>query len=339
MEGEKLCFRVGVAALAAATLIRLFTGGVLGAVVEHLTTPEAAAAILFLETGKVMRPAQPAPQQETQPTQPPETEAQALQEPQSIAQAVFAEADAELVEVNNYSGKTADVAELIQKPLNWQLQQQAPTVLILHSHGTESYTKTEDYKETTKYRTRNTDYNVVSVGERLAQVLEAGGIKVIHDTCMHDEPSYSNSYSHARTSTKEYLEKYPSVSLVLDIHRDAVENKEGEQVKMTAETTLGTAAQLMLVVGTNARLSHGDWPENMALAVKLHALLEKNYPGICRPISFRAQRFNQDLSPGALIVEVGAAGNDRQEALLAAEILGKTILSMAQGSVTADSTR
>jgi stage II sporulation protein P len=249
------------------------------------------------------------------------------------------ETDAEFVDVNNYSGKTADVKALLQKPLSWQLQQAEPTVLILHSHGTESYRKTEDYKETAKYRTGNTDYNVVSVGARLAQVLEAGGVKVIHDTCMHDELSYNNSYSHARTSTKEYLEKYPSVFLVLDIHRDAVENKQGEQVKFTVNTEKGTAAQLMLVVGTNARLSHGDWPENMALAVKLHALLEKSYPGICRPISFRAQRFNQDLSPGALIVEVGAAGNDRQEALLSAEILGQTILSMAQGTVTADSTR
>lgn len=340
METEKICFRVGFAALALATLFRLGAGGTLGAVIETLATPEAASVILFLESGRVIRPADPKSQQQsTQPTQPPETVSQTPQKSETVAQAVFAPADATLVDVKNSSGKTADVKELLQKPLNWQLQQQVPTVLILHSHGTESYTKTEDYKETTKYRTRNSDYNVVSVGARLAQVLEAGGIKVIHDTVMHDEDSYNNSYNHARASTKEYLKKYPSVSLVLDIHRDAVENKKGEQVKFTAKTEKGTAAQLMLVVGTNARLKHTDWPENMALAVKLHALLEKNYPGICRPISFRKQRFNQDLSTGALIVEVGTAGNDRQEALLAAEILGQTILSMAQGAVTADSTK
>ena len=340
METEKICFRAGVAALALATLFRLGADGALGAVMETLATPEAAGVILFLESGRVVRPAEPKQQQQsTQPTAAPETVSQVPQETQPAALAVFAPSDEAFVEVNNYSGKTADVKELLQKPLNWQLQQQEPTVLILHSHGTESYTKTEDYKETTKYRTRDSDYNVVSVGARLAQVLEAGGVRVIHDTVMHDESSYNNSYNHARASTKEYLEKYPSVSLVLDIHRDAVENKNGEQVKFTAKTEKGTSAQLMLVVGTNARLKHTDWPENMALAVKLHALLEKNYPGICRPISFRAQRFNQDLSPGALIVEVGTAGNDRQEALLAAEILGETILSMAQGAVTEDSTR
>lgn len=332
MQVEKLCFRVGMAALALATLIKVCSGGVLKTVAEKISTPEVAGVLLFLESGRVVRPQSPTL---PQPTQPEET--QIPEEP--VALPVFGEEDAVLVDVKNYSGKEADVVALLGRPLSWQLKQSQPTVLILHSHGTESYTKTEDYKETTKYRTENTDYNVVSVGARLAQVLENGGVQVVHDQIMHDSPSYSKSYSHARAQTKENLEKYPSVSLVLDIHRDAVENKSGQQVKFTVETEKGTAAQLMLVVGTDARLSHADWPENMALAVKLHALLEKKYPGICRPISFRAQRFNQDLSPGALIIEVGSAGNSRQEALLAAEILGETILELSQGTATADSTR
>ena len=90
----------------------------------------------------------------------------------------------------------------------------------------------------------------------------------------------------------------------------------------------------MLVVGTDVRLSHPQWPENMSLAVKLHALLERNFPGICRPISFRSQRFNQDLSPGALLVEVGAAGNTHAQALEAARVLGKTLLELSKGCVT-----
>lgn len=331
MQAEKLCFQVGVAALVLAVVVRLGSNGVLGKAVEKLSTPEAMSVMLFLETGRVLRPAEPTVPQPT--TQPEETQPEQLP-----AVPVFGQADALLVDVNNYSGKEADVEALLQKPLNWQLKQSQPTVLILHSHGTESYTKTEDYKETTKYRTENTDYNVVSVGTRLAQVLEDGGVKVVHDKIMHDAPSYNNSYSHARAETKKNLAKYPSVSLVLDIHRDAVENKSGQQVKFTVETEKGTAAQLMLVVGTDARLTHADWPENMAMAVKLHALLEKKYPGICRPISFRSQRFNQDLSPGALIVEVGAAGNSRQEALLAVEILGQAVLELAQGAAIADST-
>ena len=333
MQIEKVCFRAGVAALALALCVRLGSSGVLGAVANALSSPKAMEIIFFLETGKILRPVAPAVP--TEPT----AETVPAQQPEPPAQAVFSQTDAALVDVNNYSGKTADVVSFLQKPLDWQLKQAQPTVLILHTHGTESYTKNEDYKETSKYRTENTSYNVVSVGTRLAQALEAGGIKVIHDTFMHDAPSYNDSYSHARTATKKNLKENPSVSLVLDIHRDAVEDKQGNQAKLTVETTRGTAAKLMLVVGTDAQLSHADWPENMAVAVKLHALLEKKYPGICRPISFRSQRFNQDLSPGALIVEVGAAGNDRQEALLSAQILAEAVLELAQGAVTEDSTR
>ena len=122
--------------------------------------------------------------------------------------------------------------------------------------------------------------------------------------------------------------------MVLDIHRDSVENKDGKQVRMTVKAGKETSAQLMLVVGTDVNLKHPDWPENMALAVKLHAQLEKNTPGICRPISFRKQRFNQDLSGGALIVEVGSAGNTRQEALLAGRLLAEAILDISYGATT-----
>ena len=95
----------------------------------------------------------------------------------------------------------------------------------------------------------------------------------------------------------------------------------------------------MMVVGTNANgLHHPNWQKNMAFAIKLHALLEKENPGICRPISFRAERFNQDLSPGALIVEVGAAGDTLSQALTAVTALGEAITALSSGSAAADST-
>ena len=328
MKREKLCFYIGMGMLAAALTIRLAAAGFFEKAWNGLTSPEAIRIMMFLETGRVMRPLpvfEEAPTEETTPDEP--------------AQPVFSQMDAAFVEVKNYSSRKPDVEKLLCQPLTWQLKNSQPTVLVLHSHGSESYTKTEDYEETSKYRTLNCDYNVVSVGDRLVQVLEAGGVQVIHDRVMHDNPSYSKSYNNARASTKEILKENPGISLVVDLHRDAVENKSGQQVAMTAETDRGTVAQLMLVVGTDSNLSHENWPENMALAVKLHALLEKKYPGICRPISFRSQRFNQDLSPGALIVEVGAAGNDRKEALLAAEILGEVILELSRGTATEDSTR
>ena len=97
------------------------------------------------------------------------------------------------------------------------------------------------------------------------------------------------------------------------------------------------SARLMMVVGTNAGgMNHPNWEENLALALKLHVVLEKRYPGLCRAISFRKQRFNQDLSPGAMLIELGAAGNTHAEALVAAEALAQGILELARGSATSD---
>lgn len=324
MKLQKRYLQIGAVALSCAVLLRLGTGDALA---RALADPRTAAVLLYLQTGYLVRPGVPekAPVQTlpTEETIPAETEQTPV---------TFAPQDADLVEVNSVCGYETDLPAWLQQPLQWDLREDAPTVLILHTHATESYEKTEDYTESSYYRTLNTDYNVVSVGQALAQALEAGGIRVVHDKTLHDHPSYNSSYTNARKTIKKALEENPSVSLVLDVHRDAVE-RNGEQVRLVTEHEGQTVAQLMLVVGTDAGgLRHPDWPENMSLAVKLHARLEKLCPGICRPISFRKQRFNQDLSPGALIVEVGSAGNTRQEALAAAQLLAQAVLELSKGT-------
>ena len=322
MNWEKWCIRLGAGAVLFALAVRLLSGGAVEAVVETLAQPEVTAALVFMETGRILRPA-PEPEPEPEPSAPAE----------QMLMPVFSPSDAPLVKVHNVCGYGADVETMLTQPLAWKLKTDKPTVLIVHSHGTESYQKTENYNEYTSYRTRENQYNVVSVGAEIKKTLEQGGISVLHDTTRHDDPPSSKAYANSRKSVQAYLAEYPSIEIVLDIHRDSVENKNGQQVHYALKTPQGTSAKLMMVVGTDANgLKHPQWPENMAFAVKLHALLEKNYPGICRPISFRKQRFNQDLSPGALIVEVGSAGNTRQEALLAGRILAETILELSAGA-------
>ena len=327
MDVEKWSFRIGAAALALAVLLRLYSNGFFGAVVNALTAPETIAAIFVMETGKMMYAASKEPTIKFEPTLPPAEESVPTPE-----KPVLRSEDAPLVQVNSLCGYEADVPAWLEMPLSWELEGQKPTVLILHSHGSESYENTENYKPSGDYRTQDNRYNMVSVGEELKRVLEAGGVQVIHDTTLYDCPSYNASYDNARKGIKEALNQYPEVSLVLDLHRDAVADSNGNQKKYTVKNGEEIAAQLMMVVGTDARLSHPQWPENMSLAVKLHALLEKRCPGICRPISFRSQRFNQDLSSGAMLIEVGSAGNTRQEALAAARILGETILEISHGT-------
>lgn len=334
MDMERKTLRIGAAVIGCALLLRLLSGSFLGSAVQALGQQQVASLLLFLETGRVVR--LPQVQDDTKPpeTTPEETVPPApTQQQGESAQAVFSKADAERVALHNYCGYEADVSALLQQPLSWDLTGDGPTVLILHTHATESYTNTENYTESSSYRTLDTNYNMVSIGDRVAALLEEGGVQVIHDRTLHDKPSYNGAYTQSREAVQAYLEQYPSIRLVLDLHRDAIEDSSGSQVGYTLQTDAGTAAKLMLVVGTDAGgLSHPHWQDNLSLAVKLHAMLEKDNAGICRPMSFRSSRFNQDLSPGAVLVEVGAAGNTRQEALLAAEILADAILDLAHGA-------
>ena len=233
-----------------------------------------------------------------------------------------------------------NVKALLLQELAWNLSGEEPTVLILHTHASESYTKLpgQDYVQTTEYRTLNTDYNMVSLGDKLAQLLRQAGIGVVHDRSIHDYPSYNSSYANSRQAVQEYLQQYPSIQVVLDLHRDAVLNADGTQYAPVVPVEGEKVARLMLVVGTDASgMHHPQWQENLATAMKIQVLLERQVSGITRPIYLRAQRFNHDLSCGALIVEIGTAGNTLQEAMGAVPFLAQALIELMHGA-TADST-
>lgn len=233
-----------------------------------------------------------------------------------------------------------DVQALLKQPLSWNLTGDAPTVLIIHTHASESYTRQmgQNYAETTEFRTLNTAYNMVALGEKLAVLLEEAGICVIHDRSLHDYPSYNSAYTNSRQSVQDYLSRYPSIQVVLDLHRDAVLNSDGSQYAPTLTVNGEMVAQLMLVVGTDASgMQHPRWEENLAAAVKLQVLLERQVPGITRPTILRAQRYNHDLSDGAMIVEIGTAGNSLQQAMAAVPYLAEALIGLCRGT-TVDST-
>lgn len=322
MDNDRRILQICTAVLLGAVILRLLSGP-LGTVAQKTDTADIASALLFLQTGRVVRLADSYTREFQEETQPAPTE------PQTPAPVVFTPEDGALVTCNSYSGNTVDVAAMLAKPLQWDLSGDSPKILVLHTHATESYTKTEEYTESSEYRTLNEEYNMISVGAYLTQLLQAEGMQVLHDRQLHDYPSYNGSYEASRQTAQAYLQENPSVELILDLHRDAMVDSLGNQIGYTVATETGDAAKVMLVVG----VWNENWQENMALAVKLHARLEQLCPGICRPISLRGSRFNQDLSDGALLIEVGAAGNTRQEALRSAEILAQAIVSLSAGAV------
>lgn len=326
---EQRVLRTGALVVACALLLRL-ASGLIGSMPLTLS-PKIASFLIFMQTGRVVRPTniafspQPTqPTEQTQPAPPPPTEPDLP---------VFSPEEAEQIAITAGFSYSVDKAGLLTQPLNWDLTGEEPKVLIVHTHGSESFAPTGEYRETTPYHTLNTDYNMVSIGTYVAELLEQAGISVLHDTALHDEPSYNAAYNNSRKSVQAYLQEYPSILLVLDLHRDSIEDEAGNQVVQTVFAQGETLAPLMLVVGTDyGGLEHPNWQENMALALKLQTQLEGICPGICRKINLRTQRFNQDLSPGAMLVEVGASGNTRQEALRAAQVLAKGIISLAHGS-------
>lgn len=296
-----------------------------------LSDPEVVSLLLYLETGRIVEifPVE---------TEPETIETTAVTEPEETLTAAglfFGEEDAALIQVSNFSNYTIDIPALLSMQLQWDLTENGPKVLILHSHATESYTQTEQfsYIPSAAYRTLDTGYNMVRVGRALKEALEQRGIGVIHDTTLHDYPSYNDAYIQSRKSVQHWLEQYPSISLVIDLHRDAAGDSTVNQLSTGTEVENTRTAQLMMVVGSNAGgRQHPNWKTNFALAVKLHAQLEKRFPGICRPINLRTERFNQDLSAGALLIEVGAAGDTLEEALAAVDALAEGIRDLAAGT-------
>lgn len=326
---EQKVLRVSALVLACALILRLMSAGILGNFLKFSLSPEVASWMIFIQTGRLVRPSNitfvPDPTEATVPETAPPAENPELP--------VFSQEDLQLLDITGSFSYSADLPGLLTQPLAWDLTDGQPAVLILHSHGSESFAPTGEYEETSPYHTLDTRYNMVSIGAHVARLLEEGGITVLHDTTLHDNPSYNASYSNSRASMQQYLEQYPSIRLVLDLHRDSIEDEAGNQIVQSVFAQDTSLAPLMLVVGTDyGGLTHPQWRENLSLALKLQTQMEKSCPGICRNINLRTQRFNQDLSAGALLVEIGASGNTRQEALRSAEILAEGILSLARGS-------
>ena len=227
----------------------------------------------------------------------------------------------------NTTSLPVDVAALAAAPVCLPAGVDGPQILIMHTHGTEAYTMdgADLYLPSDTSRTTDTQFNMVRVGAEMEQVLTGMGFSVIHDTTLYDYPAYSGAYDRSKAGVEEWLAKYPSIRVVLDVHRDALTGEHGETYKTLATVNGQETAQLMLVVGSSdAGLEHPHWQENLTLAIHLQSQLAQTEPTLVRPITLRTNRFNQQLTTGSLLVEVGSHGNTLQEALAAARLFAQT---------------
>lgn len=234
------------------------------------------------------------------------------------------------VATKNASSKTVDVAaELAQKPDLGLTATDEPQVLIMHTHTTEAYMTyfAGYYNPDAPSRSTDNSRNVVAVGEAIAETLRAAGIGVIHDATVHDSPKYTGAYERSAATVKSILEQYPSIKVVLDVHRDAIMRGDTTKIKPTVEIDGKKAAQIMIIssVTDTPSVPHPDWEQNLQFAVRLQSAVYNKYQNLARPLYLVDSRYNQHLTHGSLLVEFGSDSNTLEEAVYSGQLLGKTL--------------
>lgn len=340
MDKQKQAFRVGSLSILLAILLRMVCSNALGEGVSLFAQPRLASFLIYTETGRevpvtttaattkpVTTVATTKPEPEPEPE--PQPDFNTLKIP--TEKAVFVEEDIQYLTKNVECSKKPNWEKLLAQPLNWDLTGSEPTILIIHTHGTEAYTPTagSQYEEFGgEYRTKDDRYNMVSIGDELTRLLEEAGLSVIHDRTPYDLNDYLDSYDNSRVAVQEHLQEHPSIKMVIDLHRDAALRADGTQWASRGTVDGESAAKVMMVVGTN----HANWETSLSIAEKLTVTMERNHNGMARDLNLRSQRFNQDLAMGALIAEIGAAGNTHEEALRGVAVLAEAIVELSIGS-------
>lgn len=238
--------------------------------------------------------------------------------------------------IYNATGLSPDLEGLLSRPLQSQggveymSESNSPKVLIVHTHGTEAYSENGaiSYRDDGGEVARSADpsESVVSVGRVISEELNKLGIPSIHCTVLHDREQYRNAYSRAEETIKKYLERYSTIQLVIDVHRDSIVKSTGELVRPVALSEGKAAAQVMCVVGSDwGGESNPNWERNLALSLKFRQKMNENCPNICRPTYLKAATYNQELAPYSLLLEMGSSGNSLQEAIRAAYLVASSL--------------
>ena len=227
-------------------------------------------------------------------------------------------------------------------PFSVEVDSREPQVLILHTHATETYQTWPDpvYDPDFTARTQDTALNMCAVGAAMAEVLNDAGICTLHDTTLHDSPSYNASYDRSRTTAQAYLERYPSIQIILDVHRDAIEDADGTRVKPLCQVGGQDAAQVMLIAGCDngSSVPLPNWRLNLRFAAAWEQAMEQRTPGLTRPVLCAYRYYNQDLAPGSLLIEVGGHANTVTEAVRAGRAAAEALAVLLGGHVQGDQT-
>ncbi len=220
----------------------------------------------------------------------------------------------------------------IQKYLNGKvyanIDKDKPSVLIYHTHTTETYELLDRgfYSNDRSSRSENAGENMVRIGEEICKILEKNGYKTIHDKTIYDK-EYSGAYDRSCENISKILRENPSIQIVLDIHRDAIYQKDGSRVKPVTEINGRKAAQIMIISGCEDGnvTNFPNWEKNLSFAVQLQNKLKNDNAQLVRPLMFCSRKYNMHLTPCSLLVEFGTDANTLAEAVYSAELFAVSL--------------
>ena len=124
------------------------------------------------------------------------------------------------------------------------------------------------------------------------------------------------------------MKKYPSIKVVLDIHRDSIQEDDGTRIKPTAEINGKKAAQIMIVCGcgeVSSKLTVPDWKSNYRFALRLQQQLDSSSPGLARPVQLVDKQYNEQVSHGSLMINIGTDVSTLDEAVYSGQLLGQSL--------------
>ncbi|MEE0708807.1 MAG: stage II sporulation protein P [Gemmiger sp.] len=309
---------------------------------EPVTATEEASAAVQEPQGA----ATPAPAATPEPTATPlPSAAPDIENPGSIRAEQFGQGSGDgyitlnAGSIRNYTScSDADLRSAVSTPslpFDVEVDSDEPQVLILHTHATETYQTWPDliYNPDFTARTQNTALNMCAVGEKMTQVLNEAGINTLHDTTLHDSPSYTESYDRSYATTQAYLEKYPSIKVVLDVHRDAIEDSDGTRVKPLCTINGEDTAQVMIIAGCDngSSIRLPNWRLNLRFAAAWEEAMESRTPGLTRPVMCAYRYYNQDLTTGSLLIEIGGHANTVTEAIRAGQYAAEALAVLLGG--------
>lgn len=237
--------------------------------------------------------------------------------------------------VRNASDKNIDIKSVLNEEPDLKINKKSsePSILIFHTHTTESYQilDRDFYAVGFTSRSEDSSRNMVRIGSEITAQLQNAGFKVLHDTNIYDK-KYSGAYERSGAAIDEYLKKYPSIQVILDIHRDAIQDASGNKTKPVASIGGKKAAQIMIISGCEGDgvSDFPDWQYNLRFAMKLQQKCTSMYPNLMRPLLFDNRRYNMYKSHCSLLIEIGSDSNTLDEAAYSGRLLGKALSDMLE---------